>query len=100
MKRNAAKDCLNQYRSALLLTEVLAEKAEQIADTLEAYPVTVSHARLRDEVLRERQEKPLVLVKPQTSPGTYTTKTNGRGGNRQIVVSKKQEEWSYNGIDI
>jgi hypothetical protein len=57
MKPNRVKDCLDQYRSALLLTEVLADKKrqEQIADTIEMYPVTVSHAKTRQEILAAKK---------------------------------------------
>jgi hypothetical protein len=101
--RQAYKDVLDTYASTLLLTEILADKErqEQIADTVEQYPITKEHQALVDEVMKERAERlaedSAVLLKTQQAPGLYTTRTNGRG---QMIVEKKREPQFYGAIEI
>ena len=74
---------MNRVKACLDARLAQVEAAEQ--PVLEA---TVAEIAINRNVLR----------KPQTPAARYTTKNNR--GDRQSVTSRKEPEWSYNGIAI
>jgi hypothetical protein len=77
-----ARNVLNAEASRQLLAEVTESK---------------EHEAIVQSIVAAKESETAILHKPQTTPGQYQTKTNGRN---QTIVSRKETPFSYNGIDI